>query len=150
MSATRIFTVFAAVLTVVATLFMHGSGFFANAATTANTCGTTAECAQAAAMSAKTASDAEILIAAKIDDLAAQVRSLKEALAKDEAALARIRTSDGSTALAPYDRGNNGDRGCPSGQFVSGIFVGYANPGHNDSAIGNLTLECRTADPQAK
>jgi hypothetical protein len=100
-------------------------------------------------MSAKTASDAEIRIAGKIDELAAQVKSLKESLAKDEAALAGIRASNQGRNLQPtWGRGDKPAwKICDPGEYVSGIQATFANEGHSDSALANLILECRKAAP---
>jgi hypothetical protein len=150
MPGTRVFVVFAVAVTIFTALCVCDAEFFAKAATPANTCGTVGECAQAAAMSAKTASDAEIRLGARLDELAAQVRSLKEELTKAEGVLTRIGASEGNTAIAPFGRGSNEARHCPTGQYVSGIIPGYSNPGHGDSDLGNLTLECRNAVPESK
>lgn len=150
MSSTRIFTVFAVAVTILTAFSICDPDFFAKAATSGNTCGSVADCAQAAAMSAKIASDAEITLRARQDELAAQLRSLKEELAKAEAALARIGASAGTAQGKSFSPGNNTGVECPAGQYVSGIIPSYSNPGHGDSALGNLTVECRNAAPEPK
>ena len=117
-------------------------------ALSSSTCGTVAECAQAAAMSAKTATDAELFMGAKIDELAKQVQTLQAKLANNEAALDRIRTSGADEMGEARARGSDdGLITCPHGQYVAGLKVAFANPGHGDSALANLQLVCRDAAP---
>jgi len=95
-------------------------------------------------MSAKTATDAELSMGAKIDVMAAEVKALKEALAKDEAAL---RTANGTNQRSGM--GNDANVDCPAGQFVAGLETISSVPHHGDSPILNLFLHCRTAIPPA-
>jgi hypothetical protein len=124
-------------------------GYFAAAAAPTGSCGSVAECAQAAAMSAKTATDAELSMSAKITVMAAEVKTLKEALAKDEAALTSIRTANGTDRRTGAGGATSVTVECLAGQYASGLEVNPLNPNHSDSAIGSLTLHCRNAIPQA-
>src|SRR5579859_562410 len=140
MSASRVFVVCVMAASIFVSLGMRE--YLAKAATSG--CGSVADCAQAAATSAKMATDAELAMGAKIDVMAAEVKVLKEALARDEAAL---RAANGTNQRSGIGAAASAD--CPAGQFVAGLETGPLNPGHSDSPIGSLYLHCRNAIPPA-
>jgi len=147
MSANRVLMLLGIATAIFIPLGMRG--YFLKAATSTSTCATVADCAQAAAISAKTATDAELSMSAKIDVMAAEVKSLKEALAKDEATLTSIRTADGTDRRAGAGGANSVTVDCLAGQYASGLETVPLNPGHSDSSIASVTLRCRSTIPKA-
>jgi hypothetical protein len=141
----RTFAILAVSTTIISAFFcIRDPSFFAKAAAPTNACGTTAECAQAAAMSAKVTSDAEIAFAnqmtAKQNELLAQIGQLRAQLA----AIATNDTEVGHEYRPTLKKDDQWD--CPPGQFVSHVEVHW-NSDHPDGVVQYLIVHCRPIAP---